>query len=235
MLLTVITIIKLDAGFLLKQIGLPPISWHPNFLELTKTMQERNKCGYRSGNDGLDDYSRIACRCEVFLRYSVLLDLEPVALLGKKVLDAGCGPDAEFVRYCLENGIADAKGCDVSLSSTALSSYPGNLYKCDYRALPESIRYDYIFCVASYDPRDGAEPLVKFLKVIKPEGEIRIYPIHLADHWDRLGEGKCDWMKVIGSLGVAVEYEFRATQVDIECCPDICEVLIIRNSAEEER
>jgi len=221
--MAVIAIIEMDAEFIRNQIGLPSTFWHPEFSELAERLRKR-KNEYCSAG-----ISRAEADDAIFLRYSALLDLTFEELCGKRVLDAGCGPEGRFAVYCLAHGIADADGCDTYLDSVMLESYPGKLHRIDYRELPETIRYDYILCVGSYNPRDGTVPIGKFLRCLNPEGEIRIYPIHLSTYWNNREEGKDDWMRILGSLGRKFEYEFRPTQVDA-WCPDVCEVLIIRHS-----
>jgi len=219
--------IEMVTEFLLRQINLSSGFWYPGFSDLVERLRQRRHRDFHFKNNG----SGIACdECgrATFLRYMALLDIAPEELSGKRVLDAGCGPWAEFAAFCIAHGIADVYGCDINLSAEVMRRYPGKVYRADYHDTPDCIGFDYILCLASCDLNDGCESIESFLRILNPGGEIRIYPVHAAPIMS-LGKSQNDaWLEMLGSL--KVKLEFRVTEVTTELYPDICEVLIIRHS-----
>jgi ubiquinone/menaquinone biosynthesis C-methylase UbiE len=115
----------------------------------------------------------------MYFRYSDDLDFTIDDLKGKRVADLGCGSDALFVSYAVDQGI-DIYGVDLKFDPkvTRDENLKKHLIVSDMKRLLLH-DLDLILCRASFGIHlkiDKIQTLKSMMSALKPGGEIRIYP-----------------------------------------------------------
>ena len=178
-----------------------------------------------------------------FQRYLDCLDISKDDLMGRRILDLGCGA-GDFVKYCLGQGISrEAYGLDILIEPEEINpGYRRFFLKGDFEQGIPLKDFDYIFSVAAVDApyseevdRNLRRTVISALVALKHEGEIRIFPVRKAPPASGLAGidfSRKKWMELLDDLKSKnwINYELRP--IDIRAAgnkPDVWleEVLII--------
>ncbi|MDD5738821.1 MAG: class I SAM-dependent methyltransferase [Candidatus Pacebacteria bacterium] len=156
--------------FLAKQIELPQEKWDSRFRRYIEESY--------MPNDAEDLISGINEKS--FIRYLRMLDIKKDYLNNKIILDLGCGEEAEFVKYCLDNNIGkEIYGLDVLVKPKEVEErYRGHILKGNYSKKLPLEEVDLIISVGAVFPTHKIKkPIINAIKALKIGGEIRIAPI----------------------------------------------------------
>jgi SAM-dependent methyltransferase len=177
-----------------------------------------------------------------FQRYLKGLKLTEGQLKDKKILDVGCGTEADFIQAIVKKRITDdVFGVDLSIDGNLTKNEPKRYFKTDFSEPPELRDVDYIISLGALSLDDDATDLNKNLSSLIPllskVGEIRIYPLRIAPEGSDLTgiiESRKKWIEKLNELKDKFNIEYKFNSIDIRVSGDdndlwLDEVLIIRN------
>ncbi|MBU3964635.1 class I SAM-dependent methyltransferase [Patescibacteria group bacterium] len=223
--------------FIKEQIALPEKKWNSVFVDyIQKKHQELHR--------EVENFSSEQKLEKEFQRYLECLDISKDDLIGKRILDLGCG-EGDFIKHCLGQGISkEAYGLDILIEPEEINSgYRQFFLKHDFEKAIPLKDFDYIFSVSAIDAPyskeiDGnlRETIILALVALKHEGEIRIFSVRKAPPSSGLTGidfSRKKWIELLDDLKTKnwINYELRP--IDIRVAgnkPDVWleEVLIIR-------
>lgn len=227
--------------FLTEQISLPPKEWDEKFKKYT---EEKHKESQKEIPERSFEKRR-ELTFEIYLKGSGF-NIED--LKDKRILDIGCGAEADFVKKCLDSGISkEVYGLDLTINPDVIEGkYKEHLFKGNFEEKFPVRDLDYVVSIGAVEaPSSGLDKinlqktLLSALKAIKEKGEIRIYPIHRAPPGSELKGidfSRKKWMEVLKDLSTKKEIEYELHPVDITVAgrkPNVWleEVLIIKKKS----
>lgn len=148
-------------------------------------------------------------------RYQEKFDIDLDQLKDDLILEIGCGQEAEFVKYCLENGLEKVYGLDILPPDESIKKELGGHYIVgDINNLPfEDESINHILMRAVFNPNDEnnlIDKLPEILKKMKTGGELKVYPV-----W-REREMKSMIDKLSEEPNISSDYEFIWKEKDTQ-------------------
>lgn len=236
--------------FLVQQFSLPKEQWSKEF----KNYVEKK---YKEAHPNESpDLSLEQEREETFKRYLEVLNISEENLKGKKILDIGCGEEAEFVKRCLnENITQEIYGLDMLEIDTSgvQDDYKKNLLKGDVAEKLPVNELDYVLSVgvplAPISEKEMShsrleETIENSIEALNKNGEARFYPIPKASPYSSEMPGfefqRKNWLEAMEKVSKNKEIEWGLEPIDIGVSgfPDnkdvwLNEVLIIKKQGEK--
>lgn len=226
--------------FLGDQISLPEEEWSDEFKERIKerSMEIKEK-------ESLGELSPEEERKATFERYLKGIDLDIEDIKDKKILDLGCGEEAEFIKECLEGGITDeVYGLDANIEEDEIEEdLKEHILKGDFEQELPKKDLDLVISIGALrtpdnesDPVNLKATLENSLRSLKEDGEIRIWPIFKSAPGSDLAGIELSakkWREILKDLSGEnnITYEFRPIDIDVAGTkPDVWvdEALIIK-------
>jgi len=227
--------------FLFEQVSLPEAEWDERFKQYVAEK-------YRESLQKAPELEPEEERERNFQRYLKSLDLKKDDLLGKRILDLGCG-EGDFVKYCLSEGISqEVFGLDLQNEPDKINPVLRKYFlKGDFEKELPLKELDYIISVAAVKApysedieKDLRKILILALTSIKHNGEIRIFPVRKAPPGSGLKAidySRKKWLDVLERLASKglIKYELRPIDIKVGGKkPDVWleQVLIIQRKAD---
>ncbi len=207
--------------FLAQQISLPRNEWSEKFRDYVEEKYKKEK-------EEISEYSPKEQQELIFKRYLKGLGLSEEDLKNKRILDLGCGEQGDFIKECLDKHITqEAYGLDAKIVPELFEGkYKDHFFEGNFESKFPIENFDYIISMGAVeapsneiDSRDPEKTLHEALKVLKEQGEIRIYPIRKAPPENKL-KGvefmRKKWMEILKELSVKEKVEWELNPIDIK-------------------
>ena len=154
-----------------------------------------------------------------FKMYKTAFGLTEEELVQKRIIDAGCGENALFIRYAVEHGAQNTTGVDIHFTETALTDekLKNHLLEVSIENLPLK-DVDLIVSYASVATNpDIALPqaLHSMVVSLKPGGEIRIYPVGQSETLEGVKEHRKMLEGILKTLDSDINFTSRTIEKDI--------------------
>jgi len=148
-------------------------------------------------------------------------ELEEDEIISKKIMDIGCGSEAEFVKYALEK--LDAKnvyGLDVNLEKELLEEHPNNLYKGNFYERFPIDNLDLVIARAALYSKDLEKEglLENILNSLSEEGELRVYPIfkgHPESEFKEILEKEAEFIEILNKFSEKFNFDYNLRVKDV--------------------
>jgi SAM-dependent methyltransferase len=230
----------LSPDFLQEQARLPRGQWDEKFQKfIEEKIQENDKVqeGADTEAEEQEETQELLSK-RTFDRYMNGLGLDEKAIKNKKILDLGCG-EGEFVKYCVEKGIAqEAYGLDSQLDERWAGERHGHRFiEGNFEDDLPAKDFDLIISVGAVSntiwggkERSDIRRIIKnSLDSIKKNGEIRIYPVQEAAKATPLAglEASCrKWKEVLGEISDLAGADCRLEPRDIKVIGNNNDIII---------
>lgn len=234
-----------ELKFFREQIRLPREQWDKDFKKLVERKLKQNQEAIKELEaKGFCEISRKETPEETFTRYLEGLKLNEKDLRGKKVLDLGCGKEANFVKLLIKKNITpEAYGIDLQVEESILEEgFKNHIIKANFEEDFPIKNVDYIISVgavsngiwAGEEIMNVKQIIKNSLASLKPEGEIRIYPYQEVPTDTPLKgflASQKKWEKLLAEITKTQKVEYKIEPVEIKILGGdvvINSVLIIR-------
>ena len=194
------------------QIILPPEQWSKEFKDYIKEKWEEKEIKESQYGYSLQETEFKRRHLE---RYLKLLNIPLNYLKDKTVLDIGCGRNGEFVKEAREKEIK-AFGLDLKIDLDNISLEERKYFvKADFEKSIPFKNIDLIlsigaanFCI-QFSKERLKKVLLSWLKSVKPDGEMRIYPVMLHPISDnKIQNEEEKWEEVLKELSLKKNLDF---------------------------
>ncbi len=151
------------------------------------------------------------------------LELTEGEISSKKIIDIGCGRNAELVEYAVEKlNSKNVYGLDRNFENAVLQKYPRNLYKGNYHESLSVDNSNLIIARASIDIKDLMKEsfLENILNSLSEEGEFRVYPIfknHFESNYKEALAVEDELIKTLDKFSKQLnfDYELKTKEVSV--------------------